>query len=177
MERHSRSSLWAQALRQCNPEVAYDPGADTEQQLRSLYAAFNPETSTRCSPWWPRTSIGPTPGSGGRLHGREAVSDYRTRQSSEIDPTAEPVQITAGPDGRITVEVRQLVRSRVGETLSEGRVRHVYILRDGLVSRMDVEERSRLTRTRTWPKKRSMRSLFRPGSDRARRARPIASIL
>lgn len=117
------------------------------------------------------------PGAGdGFMVVRRSATD-RTRQSSKIDPTAEPVQITAGPDGRITVEVRQLVRSLVGETLSEGRVRHVYILRDGLVSRMDVEERSRLTRTRTWPKKRSMRSLFRPGSDRARRARPIASIL
>ena len=177
MKRHSRSSLWAQALRQCNPEVAYDPGADTEQQLRSLYAAFDPRDIDEVLAVMAEDVDWPNARERGRLHGREAVSDYRTRQWSEIDPTAEPVQITAGPDGRITVEVRQLVRSRVGETLSEGRVRHVYILRDGLVSRMDVEERSRLTRTRTWPKKRSMRSLFRPGSDRARRARPIASIL
>jgi hypothetical protein len=39
------------------------------------------------------------------------------------------------------VEVQQPVRSVGGETLSDGRVRHVYTLRNGLVIRMDVEER------------------------------------
>jgi ketosteroid isomerase-like protein len=103
MKRHSRSSLWAQALRQCNPEVAYDPGADTEQQLRSLYAAFDPRDIDEVLAVMAEDVDWPNARERGRLHGREAVSDYRTRQWSEIDPTAEPVQITAGPDGRITV--------------------------------------------------------------------------
>jgi hypothetical protein len=33
-----------------------------------------------------------------------------------------------------------MVRSLGGETLSDGRVRHVYTLRNGLVIRMDVKE-------------------------------------
>jgi hypothetical protein len=42
-------------------------------------------------------------------------------------------------DGRVAVEVAQVVRSLDGAVLSEAAVRHVYTLRDGLVARMDVE--------------------------------------
>ena len=71
---------------------------------------------------------------GGRLHGREAVRDYWTRQWAEIDSRVDAVEIAELPDGRIAVEVDQTVD---GQPM--GRVRHVYTLRDGLVARMDVE--------------------------------------
>jgi hypothetical protein len=39
----------------------------------------------------------------------------------------------------VAVEVEQTVRDLEGSLLSEGRVRHVYALRDGLVVAMEVE--------------------------------------
>ena len=38
------------------------------------------------------------------------------------------------------VDVEQVVRDLNSEVLGEGRVLHIYELRDGLVARMDVEE-------------------------------------
>ena len=36
------------------------------------------------------------------------------------------------------VDVHQVVRDHAGKVLSDGKVQHVYMLRDGLVERMDV---------------------------------------
>ena len=54
-------------------------------------------------------------------------------------PRVEPVGFASLPDGRVAVEVDQTVRDRDGALLSEGRVRHVYAFRAGLVVSMDVE--------------------------------------
>ena len=48
--------------------------------------------------------------------------------------------ITERPDGRIAVDVHQIVRSLDGEPIADNRVIHAYTFRDGLVVRMDVEE-------------------------------------
>jgi hypothetical protein len=40
----------------------------------------------------------------------------------------------------VAVEVHQVVRDLRGDVLSDGRVIHVYRLRDGLVARMDIED-------------------------------------
>ncbi len=77
---------------------------------------------------------------GGRLRGKDAVRDYWSRQWAEIDPRVEPVAITERPDGRIAVDVNQIVRSLDGEPIADNRVIHAYTFRDGLVVRMDVEE-------------------------------------
>ena len=74
---------------------------------------------------------------GGRLHGRQAVRDYWTRQWSEIDSTVEPVDHTVSGE-RVAVTVHQVVKDLEGNVLSEGRTSHVYTLRDGLVARMDI---------------------------------------
>lgn len=52
----------------------------------------------------------------------------------------EPVAFTTRPDGSIAVEVHQVVRGVDGTPVGEGRVLHVYVFRDDLVTRMDVEE-------------------------------------
>jgi hypothetical protein len=45
-----------------------------------------------------------------------------------IDPRVEPISITARPDGRVAVDVHQVVRNLDGELLSDSRVLHVYTL-------------------------------------------------
>ncbi len=46
------------------------------------------------------------------------------------------------------MDVHQVVRDPDGEIVADGRVQHVYTLRDGLVVRMDVRERSERNLTR-----------------------------
>jgi hypothetical protein len=46
--------------------------------------------------------------------------------------------MTTMPDGRIAVDVQQIVRDNEGNLLADQMVHHVYTLRDGLIERMDV---------------------------------------
>jgi hypothetical protein len=110
------------------------------ERFEELYRAFNAreidallEEMTSDVDW-------PNAWEGGRVSGHDAVREYWTRQWSEIDPTVEPVAVSTLPDGSIAVEVHQTVRALDGSVIAENRVRHVYVLRDGLVARMDVEE-------------------------------------
>jgi len=115
-------------------------GARADAALRALYAAFDARDVEAVLGALAPDVDWPNAWEGGRLHGREAVRDYWTRQWAEIDPRVEPLAITSEPDGRVAVEVHQVVRSLAGEVLGEGRVRHVYTFAGGLVARMDVEE-------------------------------------
>jgi ketosteroid isomerase-like protein len=54
----------------------------------------------------------------------------------------EPIEITETADGRIAVDVHQTVRSPTGEVLADGRVGHVYTIRDGRIAHMEVVEAS-----------------------------------
>jgi nuclear transport factor 2 (NTF2) superfamily protein len=109
------------------------------ERLEGLYAAFNARdvnavlAATTPDVDWPNAW------EGGRVVGQEAVRDYWTRQWAQIAPTVTPVRTTPLPDGRVTVEVMQEVRALDGTLLRQGRARHVYTFRDGLVARMDVE--------------------------------------
>ena len=78
---------------------------------------------------------------GGHVYGREGVRDYWTRQWKIIDPHVSPQRIDVAQDGRVSVEVRLVVRDLSGGVLSEKNVRHVYRMKDGLIARMDIQER------------------------------------
>ena len=76
---------------------------------------------------------------GGYVIGHEAVREYWRRQWSEINPKVEPVAITERPDGKVEVEVDQLVKDLEGSILFDGKVKHVYVIDGGLLQRMDIE--------------------------------------
>jgi hypothetical protein len=111
-----------------------------EQRLRGLYASFNARdvdavlAATAADVDWPNAW------EGGRVIGHAAVRDYWTRQWREIDPRVEPEAIRTRRDGRIAVDVHQVVRDPSGSVIADGYVVHLYELRDGLVVRMTVEE-------------------------------------
>ena len=113
---------------------------DAEELLRTVYAAFNARDIDAVLAAMTDDVDWPNAWEGGRVHGHDAVRDYWTRQWAQIDPRVEPVDIAARPDGRVAVEVYQVVRDLAGEVVASGRVVHVYELRDGLIARMDVEE-------------------------------------
>ena len=77
---------------------------------------------------------------GGRVHGTAAVRAYWTRQFALVDPHVVPERFSEDDEGRTVVDVHQVVRAPDGEIVADGRVQHVYTLRDGLVVRMDVRE-------------------------------------
>ena len=114
---------------------------DAEQTVRAAYRAFNDRDAAGAVELMHAEVDWPNAWEGGRVVGRAAVVEYWTRQFTAISSSVEPERFRVGPDGSVTVDVRQIVRdARTGELLSEGRVRHRYCLRDGLIARMDVLE-------------------------------------
>lgn len=75
---------------------------------------------------------------GGHVQGREGVRAYWTRQWTMIDPRVEPVEFSRTDDGRIVVEVHQVVRSMSGEVLLDQMVGHIFSVEGGLVKRFDI---------------------------------------
>lgn len=111
-----------------------------EQRLRELYDAFNSRDIDTALAAMIDDVDWPNAWEGGRVHGREGVRSYWTRQWTKLDSWVEPVTVSTRSDGRVAVDVRQGVRTQAGEIVGESRVLHIYELRDGLVARMNVEE-------------------------------------
>jgi hypothetical protein len=113
---------------------------DEERLLRRAYDAFNArdiDAALACA----HTDVDwPNGMEGGREHGHSAVRDYWTRQFGLIDSHVEPLRFTPDDEGRIVVDVHQVVRDLDGNLVSEQDVQHVYTLRDGLIERMDIRE-------------------------------------
>lgn len=76
---------------------------------------------------------------GGHVHGREGVRAYWTRQWAILDPHVEPLSIEPDNQGRLIVEVHQVVRDLAGTILVDKMVRHAYRLSEELIQRMDIE--------------------------------------
>jgi ketosteroid isomerase-like protein len=84
---------------------------------------------------------------GGHVHGLEEVRAYWTRQWAIVSPHVEPVTFHRAADGAIVAEVRQTVYDLDGKPL-EGQthglkdktVGHVFRLRDGKVTRFDIQD-------------------------------------
>ena len=89
-----------------------------EQLIRHGYEAFNArEIETALAGMHPDVDW-PNAWEGGRVVGRAAVRDYRSRQFSAISSIVEPESFTPEPDGSMTVEVHQVVRdAHTGELL------------------------------------------------------------
>ena len=102
--------------------------AFNKRDIETVLAALHPEVN------WPNSW------EGGRLHGIEAVRDYWTRQWAAIDPNIVPLAFKREPDGRVTVQVRAVVRDRAGHLLAEHTLEHIYTFEDDLVSHMEVRE-------------------------------------
>ena len=112
----------------------------TEDFFRDLYDAFNARDidtaleGMRPDVDWPNMI------DGGREHGHSAVRAYWERQFETTDPRAEPERITLLGDDEVVVDVHTVVRDKEGNVIADNEVQHVYVLRDGLVERMDVRD-------------------------------------
>lgn len=77
---------------------------------------------------------------GGHVHGRDAVRAYWTQQWTAINPHVDPEEVTDRPDGSTAVEVHQVVHDLKGSLLLDEKVRHVFRIQNGRVTRFDIEK-------------------------------------
>jgi ketosteroid isomerase-like protein len=120
------------------PEPRVPP--ELEASLRRAYAAFNARDVDAVLAAMHPDMDWPNAWEGGRVHGHAAVRAYWERQFAAIDGRVEPRGFTLAPDGRVVVDVHQVVRDPAGALLADQMVQHVYRLRDGLVEHMEVRE-------------------------------------
>jgi len=111
---------------------------DVRELLRMAYAAFNTRDIEAVLSMMHPDVAWPNAMEGGYVYGHDGVRAYWTRQWGLIDPLVEPQAFGMEPDGRIVVEVHQRVLDKDGATLSDGRVQHIYSIRDGLVRHMEI---------------------------------------
>ena len=111
---------------------------DAEALIRQAYAAFNARDIDGALAVMHPEVVWPNGWEGGWVYGHAGVRDYWRRQWAEIDPHVEPLDFTRQADGRIAVTVRQVVRDRTGQLLSDREVEHVYELRGGAVRSMEI---------------------------------------
>jgi ketosteroid isomerase-like protein len=114
------------------------PAGSIEDLLRRAYATFNARDIDGALALMHPDVDWPNGMEGGREVGHDAVRAYWTRQFGLIDSHVEPVGFSEDAEGRIVVEVNQVVRNLDGALLSQQRVEHVYTLREGLIARMDI---------------------------------------
>ena len=116
--------------------------ADVRELLRRAYTAFNARDIDAVLSMMHPDVEWPNGMEGGYVYGHDGVRAYWTRQWGLIDPIVEPQAFSTEPDGRILVEVHQRVLDKDGGTLLEGRVQHIYSIRDGLVWHMEIRDPS-----------------------------------
>ena len=77
---------------------------------------------------------------GGRVLGKTAVREYWRRQFEMLDSKVEPMNFTKEADGRIAIDVHQVVHDKSGKLLADQMVQHVYEFRDDLIQSMEIRE-------------------------------------
>jgi hypothetical protein len=110
-----------------------------ETWLRDVYRAFNARDIEAVLRVLHPDVDWPNGMEGGRVHGREAVRAYWTRQWALIDPRVDPIGVEPAGDGRFNVDVHQVVHDLGGALLLDTHVRHLYTVETGLITRMDIE--------------------------------------
>jgi len=110
--------------------------------LRSIYAAFNRRefetvlAAMHADVDWPNGM------EGGRVLGKAAVRDYWKRQFELFESRVEPTNFTGEADGRIAVDVHQVVHDKAGKLVVDQMVQHVYEIRAGLIASMEIRSES-----------------------------------
>jgi putative acetyltransferase len=112
--------------------------------LEGTYEAFNARDVDRALSTMHPDVDWPNGMDGGRVQGHDAVREYWTRQWRSVDPHVTPVRFVA-EDGRIVVDVRQVIRDQGGKLVREETVQHVYRLEDGRVRSMEIRKLPRRT--------------------------------
>jgi hypothetical protein len=76
---------------------------------------------------------------GGFEYGRDAVREYWIRQFQTVDSHVEPEAVEID-DNQAVITAHSTVRDLEGKLLLDARVRHVFTIENGLISRFEIEE-------------------------------------
>ena len=110
------------------------------QQLKNIYRDFNARRMDAVLATMDENVTWANGMEGGHVHGREEVRAYWTRQWAILSPNVEPVDFAEDPDGKVTVEVHQVVHDLEGKLVMDEMVGHVFQFEDGLIKRFDIRE-------------------------------------
>jgi hypothetical protein len=116
------------------------PPKDIEELLRRSYDAFNSRNIDAAIALMQPDVNWPNMIQGTRARCHDEVRAYWKRQFEVIDTHVDPEKMTMQDDGRIVVDVHQVVKQLDGSVRDDRMVQHVYTIRDGLVERMDVQQ-------------------------------------
>ncbi|MDP1797791.1 MAG: nuclear transport factor 2 family protein [Planctomycetaceae bacterium] len=115
-----------------------DQSSPDIELLRAAYAAFNARDIDAALATMAPDVTWPKAFKGGFARGHQDVRAYWTEQWSEIDPHVEPVSFHPEADGRILVDVHQVVRDMAGVIVADGHVGHRFMIESGLIRGMEV---------------------------------------
>jgi hypothetical protein len=116
-----------------------EPELDERELLRTVYRDFNARHMDAVLQRMHPNVDWPNGMEGGRVYGHDGIRDYWTRQWAVINPHVDPLGIEPDEDGRMVVEVHQVVKDLEGNVRSDSIVHHGYRFRGGLIERMDIE--------------------------------------
>jgi ketosteroid isomerase-like protein len=108
--------------------------------LQAMYVAFNRRDIEQVLAAMQDNVDWPNGMEGGRVLGKSAVRDYWTRQFQVLDPNVQPKTFTRESDGRIAIDVHQVVHDKSGELVVNQMIQHVYEFHDGLIQSMEIRE-------------------------------------
>ncbi len=106
--------------------------------LQGMYVAFNRREIETVLAVMHSNVDWPNGMEGGRVLGKSAVRDYWKRQFALLDPHVEPKALTREADGRIAIDVHQVVHDKTGKLVVDQMVQHLYEFRDGLIQSMEI---------------------------------------
>ncbi|HKG37214.1 MAG TPA: nuclear transport factor 2 family protein [Solirubrobacterales bacterium] len=114
------------------------PKGDPSTEIEALYAAFNRRDIETVLAHLAPDVHWANGMEGGYADGREAVRAYWTRQFAAIHSRVEPETIELADDGRVAVQVHQVVHAPDGELLADERVSHYFTFEEGRIARFDI---------------------------------------
>ena len=111
-----------------------------EELITSVYRSFNARDIDAVLAHMHPQVDWPNGMEGGRVLGHNDVRSYWERQWKVVDPHVDPIRVEDDESGRTVVEVHQVIRDLSGKVMMDRMVKHVYTIRDGLITRMEIRE-------------------------------------
>jgi hypothetical protein len=111
----------------------------SEALIKKAYASFNERDIDKALSTMQPDVQWSKAWEGGYISGHDEIKAYWTRQWKEINPKVEPIGFTERPNGSLEVEVHQKVKDLEGQSMFDGKVKHVYTFENDLIKTMDIE--------------------------------------
>ena len=109
-----------------------------ENIIQKAYDAFNARDIDAVLSLMEKDVHWPNGWEGGYVNGHDEVREYWTRQWKEVVPRVTPLAMQKTNDGKIDVEVRQLVKNLQGAVVFDGILHHIYTFNNAKIKSMEI---------------------------------------